>query len=68
MDLKLSEAAKQQGVRVRTLNRLIDSSLLRNVSRTANGHPLPEESVPTWEQCRVLIVGQPEQPWRVQPS
>jgi hypothetical protein len=45
MDLKLSEAAKRQGVRVRTLNRLIDSSLLRTVSRTANGHPLlPEES------------------------
>jgi hypothetical protein len=62
MDLKLSDATKRRGVRVRTLNRLIDSSLLRNVSRTAYGHPLlPEESVPTCEQCRVLIQGQPEQ-------
>jgi DNA-binding transcriptional MerR regulator len=52
----LSEAAKLCGVKASTLKLLISDDLLPQAIRSPQGHALlPEDSVPTWQECRRLI-------------
>ncbi|MDP7707439.1 DNA-binding protein [Mycobacterium sp. TY815] len=54
--LKLSEAAKLCGVSATTLKLLIADQLLPQAIRATNGGAyLPDDAVPTWEECRRLI-------------
>ncbi|MCV7008233.1 MerR family transcriptional regulator [Mycobacterium gordonae] len=55
-NLKLSEAAKLCGISARTLKLLIADGLLPQAIRTPQGHPLlPDDAIPTWQDCRQLI-------------
>jgi len=55
-DLKLSEAAQICGVGLEVLQLLISGDLLRQVVRSARGHSyIPDDQVPTWQQCRALV-------------
>lgn len=53
--LKLSEASKLCGINTRTLKLLVADGLLA-AERTPQGQPLiPDDSVPTWSDCRALL-------------
>lgn len=54
--VKLSDAAKHCGLPPRILKLLIADGLLPQAQRTTNGHmQLPDDDLPTWQQCRDLI-------------
>lgn len=55
-NLNLSAAAKLCGISVRTLKLLIADDLIPQAVRTPQGNAqLPDDSVPTWQECRDLI-------------
>lgn len=56
-ELKLSEAATLCGISVNTLQLLIADNLLPQAIRSPRGHAyLPDDEVPTWQQCRDLVI------------
>jgi predicted DNA-binding transcriptional regulator AlpA len=55
-NLKLSEASRICGVSASTLKLLLSDQLLPQAVRTQSGHVyLPDDDLPTWEQCRQLV-------------
>jgi DNA-binding transcriptional MerR regulator len=55
-NLKLSEASRICGVSASTLKLLLSDQLLPQAVRTQSGHVyLPDDDLPTWEQCRRLV-------------
>lgn len=55
-NLSLSEASRECGISVVTLQLLIADGLLPQVVRSAQGHAyLPPDRVPTWAECRRMV-------------